>query len=58
MDRGYELFSEGHLCQLEVPGVGRLRTGEKHSNFHITDMEKPDKLEKNQSKKVVIKKEQ
>ncbi|MCP4581879.1 MAG: hypothetical protein GY839_09685 [candidate division Zixibacteria bacterium] len=23
------------ICQLEVPGVGRLRTGERHPNFHL-----------------------
>ncbi|MCD6162435.1 MAG: hypothetical protein J7K40_08495 [candidate division Zixibacteria bacterium] len=23
-------------CQFEVPGIGRLRTGKQHGNFHIT----------------------
>jgi hypothetical protein len=23
------------ICQMEVPGVGRLRTGERHPNFHL-----------------------
>lgn len=36
--------------QLEVSGVGRIRTGKKHSNFHLTEMRKPGQIE--QTKKV------
>ena len=25
------------LCQMGVPGMGRIRTGELHPDFHVTD---------------------
>ena len=30
-------------CQLDVPGVGRLRTGERHPDFHLAEL--PEELE-------------
>jgi hypothetical protein len=40
-------------CQLEVPGVGRIMTGERHPNFHLTETRKPGQIE--QTKKFKIK---
>ena len=31
-------------CEFEVPGVGRLRTGERHPDFHLDEMQKEAKL--------------
>jgi hypothetical protein len=25
-------------CEFEIPGVGRIRTGQKHANFHATEI--------------------
>lgn len=41
------------LCQFEVPGVGRLRTGERHADFHITWINKP--IQPEQIKKIKVK---
>ena len=27
------------VCQVEIPGMGRLRTGKQHLNFHITQVQ-------------------
>ena len=35
------------ICQMEVPGVGRLRTGERHPNFHLDVRLENIKTEKN-----------
>ncbi len=40
-------------CQLEVPGIGRIRTGKVHPNFHLTKMSKPEKIKR--AKKVNVK---
>jgi len=44
--RNFDRLQERLLCQFEIPGVGRLRTGERHSDFHITDFGKPARIEK------------
>ena len=41
--KNFEQLREHLLCQFEVPGVGRLRTGEKHLNFHLTGSAKTGK---------------
>ena len=36
-------------CEFEVPGVGRLRTGERHPDFHIDEIRsdvEPNKLKR------------
>ena len=36
-------------CEFEVPGVGRLRTGERHPDFHIDEIQgdmEPNKLKR------------
>jgi hypothetical protein len=37
----FEIQHPCPLCQFDVPGVGRLRTGEKHPSFHVTEINKP-----------------
>lgn len=51
--RDIDRLQERPLCQFEIPGVGRLRTGEKHSDFHITDFGKPARIEKKIDKEKV-----
>jgi len=48
--KNFDQLQERLLCQFEIPGVGRLRTGERHSDFHITDFGKSAKIEKDKEK--------
>jgi hypothetical protein len=47
----FNQLQEQLLCQFEVPGVGRLRTGERHSDFHMTGCSEAGKSKKNKKDK-------
>lgn len=37
----FPFLEECSRCQLLIPGVGRLRTGERHPNFHRIEFKQP-----------------
>jgi len=43
IDQNVNQLMQFSACQIEVPGVGRLRTGERHPDFHLQNIDEPAK---------------
>lgn len=43
IDQDFNQLMRFSICQIEVPGVGRLRTSERHPDFHLQNIEEPAK---------------